>query len=104
MRSIDTRWMGALQIEYNDLMITNLRNAKSKLSQLVQLAADGEDVVITVRGRPMARLTCAIPKGAQNHSREEWAAELLTAAEAACAGSPKATPQQFWDELREERR
>jgi prevent-host-death family protein len=84
-------------------MITNLREAKNKLSQLVQLAADGEDVVITVRGQPLARLTRIVPKGAKNHQREEWAAELSAAAEAARVGPRKATSQQFWDELRQER-
>ena len=84
-------------------MITNLREAKSNLSQLVQLAADGEDVVITVRGRPTARLTGVVPKEAQDREREAWAAELSAAAEAARVGPRKATSQQFWDELREER-
>jgi prevent-host-death family protein len=84
-------------------MITNLRDAKSNLSRLVQLAADGEEIVITVRGRPMARLTCVVPKEAQDLGRTEWAAELATAAEAASNGPRKATPQSFWDEQREER-
>jgi len=84
-------------------MIANLREAKSNLSQLVQLAADGEDIVITVRGRPTARLTCVVPKGTQDHERKAWAAELSAAAEAAGVGPRKATSQQFWDELREER-
>jgi len=84
-------------------MITNLREAKSNLSQLVQLAADGEEIVITVRGRPTARLTCVAPKEAQNLGREEWATELSAAAEAARKGPRKTTPQPFWDEVREER-
>ena len=84
-------------------MITNLREAKSNLSQLVQLAADGEEIVITVRGRPTARLTCLVPKEAQNVGREAWAAELGRAAEATRKRQPKATSQGFWDELREER-
>jgi len=33
-------------------MITNLSDAKSNLSQWVRLAAEGEEAVITVRGRP----------------------------------------------------
>ena len=84
-------------------MITNLREAKSNLSQLVQLAADGEDIVITVRGRPTARLTSVAPKQAQDQGRKAWVAELSAAAEAARVGPRKATLQQFWDELREER-
>lgn len=84
-------------------MIANLREAKSKLSQLVQLAADGEEIVITVRGRPTARLTGVVPKETQNHEREAWVAELSAAAEAARVGPRKSTLQQFWDELRQER-
>lgn len=37
-------------------MITTLREGKAKLSALVDFAARGEEVVITVRGKPMARL------------------------------------------------
>jgi prevent-host-death family protein len=84
-------------------MITNLRDAKSNLSRLVQLAADGEEIVITVRGRPTARLVPAFPQGARDRGREEWAAELAAAAEAARSGQRKTTEQRFWDELREER-
>ena len=84
-------------------MITNLREAKSNLSQLVQLAAGGEEVIITVRGRPMARLTSVVPREMQEVARKEWADELSAAAEAACVGQRKSTKQAFWDELREER-
>ena len=84
-------------------MITNLREAKSNLSQLVQLAAEGEEIVITVRGRPAARLTCVVPKEAQGFARTEWANELSAAAEAARVGPHRSTSQEFWDELREER-
>ena len=37
-------------------MYTTLRNGKAKLSDLVERASRGEEVVITVRGRPKARL------------------------------------------------
>ena len=84
-------------------MITNLREVKSNLSQLVRLAAEGEEIVITVRGRPMARLTCVGPKEPQSVAREKWAGELSAAAEAARVGRRKSTRQQFWDALREER-
>lgn len=33
-----------------------LRDSKARLSELVDLAARGEEVVITVRGKPKARL------------------------------------------------
>ena len=84
-------------------MITNLREAKSNLSQLVQRAANGEEIVITVRGRPTARLTSIVATEGQSHEREAWAAELAAAAEAARVGPRKPTSQRFWDELRGER-
>ena len=37
-------------------MIVTLRESKAKLSALVEVAAGGEEVVITVRGKPRARL------------------------------------------------
>lgn len=37
-------------------MYTTLRNSKATLSELVERASRGEEVVITVRGRPKARL------------------------------------------------
>ncbi len=84
-------------------MITNLREAKSNLSQLVQLAAGGEEIVITVRGRPTARLTRVAPNEMHDVAPTEWADELSAAAEAARVGSRKSTTQQVWDDLREER-
>jgi prevent-host-death family protein len=37
-------------------MYATLRESKAKLSKLVERASAGEEVVITVRGRPKARL------------------------------------------------
>lgn len=37
----------------------SLRDAKAKLSELADLAAEGVDVVIAKHGRPTARLTAA---------------------------------------------
>ena len=96
---VDERHAG----DYSDYMITNLREAKSNLSQLVQLAAEGEDIVITVRGQPMACLTRVIPNETETSSRKQWADELSAAAEVARAGDRSSTSQGFWDELREER-
>ena len=84
-------------------MITNLREAKSNLSQLVKLAAEGEEIIITVRGRPAARLTSVVSRELPGVARTEWAKELSEAAEAVRVGSPKSTTQEFWDDLRGER-
>ncbi len=50
----------------------SLAAAKAKLSELVDLAQAGETVVITRRGRPVARLTTANPE------RKSVALETLT--------------------------
>lgn len=55
-------------------MIINLRDSKARLSELVELASSGEDVLITVRGKPKARLTRVTVDTEQNLAR--WAAEL----------------------------
>ncbi len=42
--------------DYSGHMIASLRESKANLSKLVARAAGGEEVLITVRGRPTARL------------------------------------------------
>ena len=44
-------------------MIKTLRESKAKLSELVEQASRGEDVLITVRGKVKARLTRAEKAG-----------------------------------------
>lgn len=83
-------------------MVTNLRDAKSRFSELVKLAADGEDVLITVRGEPMVKLTRA-GAGASFQDREAWVDELTEAAAREQAGAPVATTQASWDEMRADR-
>lgn len=39
-----------------------LRDAKAHLSQLTERAAAGEDIVISKRGRPVARLSAVVQK------------------------------------------
>jgi len=55
------------------LMITSLRESKTRLSELVQLASGGEEILITVRGKPKARLTAL---GASPEQSAGWMAEL----------------------------
>jgi prevent-host-death family protein len=55
-------------------MIKNLRESKAKLSELVERASRGEDVLISVRGRIKARLTRAGNPSARSNT--EWIREL----------------------------
>jgi prevent-host-death family protein len=42
-------------------MVTNVREAKARLSQLLERAAKGEEIIITSNGRPKARLVPVAP-------------------------------------------
>ena len=83
-------------------MVTNLRDAKSRFSELIKLAADGEDILITVRGEPMARLT-GVGVAVRSGDRAAWVDELTAAAERESPSGPTAIPQSYWDETRSER-
>ncbi len=49
-------------------MITLFRNAKEQLSGLVKRAADGEEISITVRDRPMERLSSVRHGSSSGHT------------------------------------
>ena len=60
--------------DYNGHMVKTLRESKAKLSELVELAHQGEDVLITVRGQVKARLTGVAADNAVDMKR--WAEDL----------------------------
>ena len=82
-------------------MITTLREAKTKLSALVALAATDEDVIITVRGKPRARLS-AIPAPAPS-SMSGWKTELKALHGKYGAGKLRTDSEAIINALREER-
>jgi len=84
-------------------MIRTLRDSKAKLSELVELAAGGEEVVITVRGKPKARL-CPLAKitPAERRGTETWAQQLKEARSKYSVGSHD-TAGDILDDLREDR-
>jgi prevent-host-death family protein len=90
-------------LDQNGEMTTSLDDAIHNLGELVQLAASGEEVVITVDGRPTVRMTGVSASQPNDDGRAAWVAELQAAADAACVGAPKSAPQEFWDELRRDR-
>lgn len=69
-------------------MITTLKNGKAKLSALVEVAARGEEVVITVRGKPKARL-CAVARSSAKERRGQagWGRSLREAREKYSVGT-----------------
>ena len=82
-------------------MMKNLREAKARLSELVERAAAGEEVLITVRGKPRARLI-GVPKTSQAE-REAWIKELRLLRRKYSSKGPTGAIQQIMDEIREER-
>jgi prevent-host-death family protein len=81
-------------------MISSLREAKARFSELVALAAQGEEVVITVHGRPQAVL-CPLPKeGKSSHAM--WLKTLRETRAAYTVGRTKDSGA-ILDDLRGER-
>src|SRR5947207_15814300 len=58
-------------------MTATLRETKAKLSKMVKLASQGEEVVITVHGKQMAKLV-GLPKRAKNLDKKKRIARLAT--------------------------
>jgi len=82
-------------------MIMNLRGSKAKLSMLVERAAAGEEVVITVRGKPRAKLT---GMGQMFHPIPDrrWAEELR-GLQRKYSRLPRKGSRSVLDDLREDR-
>ena len=57
-------------------MVVTLKESKARLSELVTRAESGEEIVITVRGRPKARLSAARSAGITAEKRAKWFADL----------------------------
>ncbi|OGV73379.1 MAG: hypothetical protein A3K19_24495 [Lentisphaerae bacterium RIFOXYB12_FULL_65_16] len=83
-------------------MIKTLRETKARLSQFVALAETGEDVVITVRGRPRARLTAAARPTEQGRGRK-WSAELRSLHRRYGTDTTPRDSREILDLLREDR-
>jgi prevent-host-death family protein len=56
-------------------MIVTLHQARERLFELVERAYQGEDILITVRGKVRARLTRALPEVTAS-DRQTWVADL----------------------------
>ena len=83
-------------------MIRSLRESKATLSELVERASRGEDVLITVRGRVKARLTrAAPPTGAVEMQR--WADELRDLHQGVDTGTHMLPSETVLGEDREDR-
>ena len=82
-------------------MIVNIRESKARLSELVSKANAGEDVVITVRGKPRARI---VPLQSEHVTPDmrAWADELGARLQVDASPSPDSS-NAIINQLREER-
>ena len=83
-------------------MIATLRETKAKLSEMVKRAAGGEDVLITVHGKKVAKLV-GLPKQAKKLDKKKWLAELAQLRRKYSTGKVGMTAQEIQDEDRAER-
>ena len=83
-------------------MIRSLRESKAKLSELVERASQGEEVLITVRGKVKARVTGATRRGVAE-DRRAWVKQLRTLQKACTSGKPTTSIEKILVETREDR-
>jgi len=83
-------------------MTATLRETKAKLSKMVKLASQGEEVVITVHGKQMAKLV-GLPKGAKKLDKKKWLANLARLRRKYSTGRVTMTAQEIQDEDRADR-
>lgn len=81
-------------------MIKTLRESKARLSELVRRAGNGEEVIITVQGKPVAKLGPVTPVYPEN-TAEEWLQELKEIQ--AKYTTRNASSDAAWNDLREDR-
>lgn len=82
-------------------MIATLRESKAKLSALVALAEAGEEVIITVRGKPKARLSPIPDQSIADMSG--WTRELRLLQRKCGAAKRIVGARAILNDLREER-
>jgi prevent-host-death family protein len=83
-------------------MIKTLRESKAKLSELVDLASRGQDVLITVRGQVKARLTRAAAPSVRS-DRTAWLRELRRLRGLQKSAPRQPTVDEILAQLREDR-
>ena len=83
-------------------MIKTLRESKAKLSELVELASRGQEILISVRGRVKARLTRATgPVSAPE--RAAWVRKLEKLQKACRGSASRPTVDEILAEQRDDR-
>ncbi len=82
-------------------MVTTLRDAKTKSSHLLRLVEKGEDVMVSVRGKPKARLS-SVTMG-DDIEPGDWIREIRRLHRSCRVSSKADSAGEIIDELREDR-
>jgi prevent-host-death family protein len=82
-------------------MISSLKSAKAHLSELVEKASQGEEIWLTVRGKPKARI-CPLPQDQSETNKSVWIESVREARAKYGRQNNSADTQALWDELRGE--
>ena len=83
-------------------MTATLRETKARLSEMVKRASQGEEVVITVHGKEMAKLV-GVPRQRKKLDKKKWLAELAELRRKTWTGRYGITAQELQDEDRADR-
>lgn len=83
-------------------MTATLEQTQSDLLKLVNLVQQGEEVVITSQGRPVARLS-AVPQTTPSPNRQAWLGRLRQLRERTATGKTSPTTEAILDDFRSER-
>ena len=84
-------------------MTATLEQTRSELSRLIDLAAQGEEIVITQAGRPVAKLLGIAPPRENDVDKRQWLARLRELREKTSAGSLGKSSDEIISEGREDR-
>ena len=82
--------------------MATVEQTQAEFQRLVGLVQEGEEVLITKEGRPVARLT-GLPPETPAESRQSWMEKLTRLREATAAGKTSPTTEDILEELRAER-
>ena len=88
-------------------MTATLSKSQAELPRLVEIASQGEHVVITVEGKPQgaadARRNGGAPRELSREEKEQWLAELAELRARCSTGKQRLTVEQILDETRADR-
>ena len=82
-------------------MIVNLKSAKARFSEIVDRAYNGEEVWVTVRGKPKVRVSALPADEPTKAEKRRWLQSVREArSQYGQTGERAADEQGLWDDLR----